>query len=564
MVAEELEDPLLPLSVSAEATANANHIIDKASSEHGLAIVVGITDGSLVKALIRESSYQVVAIDSDIQRVNELRHQLHAAAIHGERAAAIHAEWDDLPLPPYVTSLLTSERDDVDCTSYLQTLRPFGGIAIVNKPDSQRIRSLKPGNFQVESNAERTIVRRVSLPGSTDYAADWSVSKDELVRFPLGVLWFDDALSHFKRSPQPKFTRGVMISRPKDWQAPREKGNHKIDYPLLPPVLSDIYTGRVLDDSELPDLRATLKATSPSVAEPSQYRPPRQKDAWKPDKPVVGTRINPLTGEEEPRAFPKTYGCDGGVDYGDLYTLRSGTAAFYDKTCESGTVFLSGPRSGCTNSIIPSGGVLNVPYFYEGCTCSYPLPTAMSLVAMPESHEQWSSWGETEIKPKSIQRVGVNFGAPGDRITRDGTLWLDYPSVGGPSPKVRLTTAPKQAKTIYRHSVWIENDQPYPWVNASAIEGLESLKVEDLKPGKYHVRLYFAEVMGLSAGQRIQSITVQSKKSLDRFDIAQETGGLMNGIVREIDDVNIDGSFQIEFSASKGRSLISGVELIRQ
>ena len=57
--------------------------------------------------------------------------------------------------------------------------------------------------------------------------------------------------------------------------------------------------------------------------------------------------------------------------------MRSGTAAFYDKRLESGTIHISGPRSGCTNSIVPANGVLNVPYFYEGCTCSYPLPMAL-------------------------------------------------------------------------------------------------------------------------------------------------------------------------------------------
>ena len=148
--------------------------------------------------------------------------------------------------------------------------------------------------------------------------------------------------------------------------------------------------------------RRSQNPCGPVKPEPSQYRPPGQKDMWKPKDPVVGERTNPLTGEKEPRTFPKTYGCDGGVDYGSFYTLRAGTPAFYDKTAESGTVFLSGPRSGCTNSIIPSGGLLNVPYFYEGCTCSYPLPTAMSLVAMSESFEQWSSWGETEIQPKTL------------------------------------------------------------------------------------------------------------------------------------------------------------------
>ena len=304
--------------------------------------------------------------------------------------------------------------------------------------------------------------------GSGDFAA----SNDRLVRFPLGVLWFDDELAHFKRSPQPVFDRDTMISRPKNWHVQRSTGSNKFDYPLLPPVLSDIYTGRVLDDSERSDLRKTLKPSSPTKLEPSQYRLKGQPGSTKPGRLVVGRRVNPLTGETEARAFPKTYGCDGGIDYGGFFTLRSGTAAYYDKTIESGTVFLSGPRSGCTNSIIPSGGLLNVPYYYDGCTCSYPLPIAMSLVAMPQSHEQWSSWGSSEIKPGKLQRIGINFGAPGDRMTRDGTLWLDYPSVGGPSPKANIE-ATTSTEYHYQHSLWMQNDESRPWVSASMAEGLE-------------------------------------------------------------------------------------------
>ena len=83
--------------------------------------------------------------------------------------------------------------------------------------------------------------------------------------------------------------------------------------------------------------------------------------------------------------------------------------------------------------IVPAGGILNVPYFYEGCTCSYPLPMGLALYSMPEDFEQWATWGAV---PKAaihgkIQRIGINLGAPGDRKTRDGTLWLDFPSVGG-------------------------------------------------------------------------------------------------------------------------------------
>lgn len=555
------------LVTSDEATAEAAIAVSEASSEHGTAIVVGLTDGELSKALVKSSKYHVIVFDDDTDRIKRLRQETVQAGTHGIRFAAIHCDLNALQLPPYLASVLTSERSDFDITPLLQTLRPFGGIAwgsIGGKESQDAVEQTQPGNFAVQKvdDSGQMLVRRVgALPGASQYTGDWKVNQDELVRFPLGVLWFDDTLAHFKRSPQPRFNDGTMISRPKDWRAPRIKGEYKTDYPLLPPVLSDIYTGRVLDDSERTDLRKQLKPTSPSIAEPSQYRPPRQSDAWKPDQPVVGQRKNPLTGDLEPRAFPKTYGCDGGVDYGDVYTLRAGTAAYYDKTIESGTVFLSGPRSGCTNSIIPSGGLLNVPYFYEGCTCSYPLPTAMSLVAMPEHHEQWAAWGESE--PKKIQRIGINFGAPGDRITRDGTLWLDYPSVGGPSPKVNVDTS-ASANFRYRHSVWMQSEEPFPWVSASVAEGLDRFVLKDLKSGRYLVRLYFAEPDDLVVGQRTQDVTLQGQPVLKGLDIAKEAGGVMRGFTKEFMDVEVADELKLELSAAAGKTIISGIELIRQ
>ena len=99
----------------------------------------------------------------------------------------------------------------------------------------------------------------------------------------------------------------------------------------------------------------------------------------------------------------------------------------------------------------------------------------MSLVAMPESHDQWSSWGQIEFAAGKSERVGINFGAPGDRITRDGTLWLDYPSVGGPSPIVNIE-ATDSAQYRYQHSIWMQDQVWYPWVHASVALGLISRK----------------------------------------------------------------------------------------
>ena len=552
------------LRPSRDAIRQAEAIVAQASSKYGIAIVHGLVDGQLVKALAESSKYHVVALDDQLERCETLRRELDAAGVYGTRVAVKYCELDSVALPPYVTTVMVTERGSLQISPSLQTLRPFGGIAINMVKAGQESDRLKDDGFVLQNKDVGLVVqRRGALPGANEYSGDWALSEDQRVRFPLGVLWFDDTLAHFKRSPQPRFNQGEMISRPKDWRAARVKGNYKIDYPLLPPVLSDIYTGRVLDDSERMDLRNRLTATSPSIAEPSQYRPPRQQDDWKPKQPVVGERKNPITGEMEPRAFLKTYGCDGGVDYGDLYTLRSGTAAFYDKTIESGTVFLSGPRSGCTNSIIPSGGVLNVPYFYEGCTCSYPLPTAMSLVAMPEQHEQWASWGKSVIAAGKIQRIGINFGAPGDRITRAGTLWLDYPSVGGPSPIIDAT-ASGMPRYRYQHSLWMKEDARYPWVNASAVEGLNEFTIKGLRPGPYIVRLYFNEPDVAVPGGRLQTIELQGNIVKENFDIAAESGGSMHATNLEFKGVKIQDELTLRLSSSRGETILSGLELIRE
>ncbi len=566
--AKHWRQPIRELTTTQHATEFAGRLLGEADSRHGYAFVLGIEDGSLVKALLRESSLHVVAVDDDHDRVEQLRRELDGAGFYGERAAVLQDDPRQVELPPYIATVVTTESPQRLADSWQRifpTLRPFGGIAAPRTRDVDRVKlsTLEPANFETASLDSQVIVRRVgALPGATEYAGGWTPSPDGLVRFPLGVLWFDDTLAHFKRSPQPQFVDGVMISRPKDWRAPRDKQVPSTDYPLLPPVLSDIYSGRVLDESEQPQLRARLEASDPSTPAPSQYRPPRQRDVWNPAQPVVGTRVNPFTGETEPRAFPKTYGCDGGVDYGSFYTLRSGTPAYYDKTLESGTVFLSGPRSGCTNSVIPSGGLLNVPYFYEGCTCSYPLPTAMALHSMPQSHEQWSSWGDAEVEPKSIERIGLNFAAPGDRMTRDGTLWLDYPSVGGPSPKIRVETSPQAPTYRYHHSLWMESNEVSPWVTASMAEGIGQLKLHDLKPGHYTARLYFAEPDAIEPGDRVQQISLQGAIVLRDFDIVAESAGAMRGIVRQVDDMLVEDVLTLELSATRGSTLISGIEVL--
>ena len=556
------KEEVTKLSADPKSMTLAKSLIAASTGPHGYALVLGLVDGSLAKALALQSQYHVIAIDDDPARVRKLREELQVAGLYGARCSVLQRKPDNCSLPPYFATLITTEAPDRIKGAWYelaQALRPYGGIA------SPSIEAFQAAGFKPSEFDGRPLIRRVgALPGSAQYEGNYAHCEDRLVRFPLGVLWFDDTLSHFKRSPQPEFKDGVMVSRPKDWQAERVKGDWSIDYPLRGPVLSDMYTGRILQPNEQPSLRAALPVVGRDKPQQSYYHAPHQKTWLNPEPPLVGTRINPLTGREEPRVFPKTYGCDGGVDYGFLYTLRSGTAAFYDKSLESGTVFISGPRSGCSNSIIPSGGLLNVPYFYEGCTCSYPLPIGLAMVAMPETHEQWAAWGDDPVKPKSIQRIGLNFGAPGDRKTRDGTLWLDYPSVGGPSPQIRVETSPKSPAFHYRNSLWMKPGQSPPWIAASTVEGLRDLTLRDLKPGRYTVRLHFAETRNANAGERRQTVWLQGKPALRNFDIHTAAKAPMTGLTRDFETRVEDGTLRLKLEASIGHTLLSGIELTRK
>ena len=448
-------------------------------------------------------------------------------------------------------------------SSFFEVLRPYGGTAYVRLSDEQHARFQSEGVFAdwltVEREKGMTIVRREKgLPGAANYTGGW-VSAEDRVRAPLGVLWFDDSLGHFKRSPQPMFVNGLMISYPKDWMAHHREAV-KPPYALLPPVLSDVYTGRVLSDAEQLQQLANLPGRDIAAAQPNQYRPPYQTDDWNPKKPVPGERVNPLTGEKEPRSFPKSYGCDGGVDYGHLYTMRSGTAAFYDKRVESGTCHISGPRSGCTNSVIPACGLLNVPYFYEGCTCSYPLPCGLALVNMPEKYEQWAVWGQG--KADNIKRVGVNFGAPGDRMTESGTLWLDYPSRGGPSPDVRVAVEPPTATYYYRHSLWLKGGAGWPWVAASGVAGATSVTISGLRTGEFTVRLFFADPSCEKAGERVFDIALNGRTQVEGYDVVKEAEGCMRSTTLEFKAVPVEGSLQISFVPRAGQAIVSGVEVV--
>jgi hypothetical protein len=195
----------------------------------------------------------------------------------------------------------------------------------------------------------------------------------------------------------------------------------------------------------------------------------------------------------------------------------------------------------------------------------------MALVHMPEVFEQWMAWGPCSLETR-IKRVGINFGAPGDRMSATGTLWLDYPSVGGPSPEVQVAVVPETAVFTYHHSAWIEESATLPWVAASCIEGATDLRLRLLpdapseraepEPVRYSVRLHFAEFADVKPGQRVFSVALQGKVVLEALDILKESGGVRRALVKEFGDVAIGDVLSVSLRPRVGKPVLCGVEVI--
>ena len=183
---------------------------------------------------------------------------------------------------------------------------------------------------------------------------------------------------------------------------------------------------------------------------------------------------NPITGQMQPWKITRAYGCNNIVASENLLTFRSGAAGYYDLQTNAGTGNLGGFKSGCTSNLVVANGVLNAPDYTRTCSCAYQNQTSLALVHMPDV-ELWSVNTAASVKAhgERIDRVGINFGAAGDRRDSNGLLWLEYPAKAGPSPPLKLQWNGATDVFTYHASVVASSD--YPWIMSSGLDGVTGL-----------------------------------------------------------------------------------------
>ena len=278
-------------------------------------------------------------------------------------------------------------------------------------------------------------------------------------------------------------------------------------------------------------------------------------------------RTNPITGEEQQWTYTREYGCNYNIASEHLLSFRSAAAGFYDLDSWGGTGNFGGFKSGCTSNLVAANGVLNAPDYTRTCSCSYQNQTSLALVHMPEL-EFWTT-NDFDWSAGPVKKLGVNLGAPGDRVADDGTLWLDFPNVGGPSPELPVFLKDEERTSrILQHSLRMQSGS-LQWVSASGLEGITEISIrvsgEDQPDRDYSVTLLVAELdPEVGIRERVFDILVQGEKIREGFDILREAGKPMKEITLDVPRIRSSkGLLIVSLEAHRGSfpPVLSGIRI---
>ncbi len=196
--------------------------------------MVGADDDGLVAAMRGTPFVEVSIFDPDATRVDQLRRQLDKAGIYG-RMTVHQSSLSNLLLPPYLahhlvvspaqTKLLLADQRLL--ARLYESVRPYGGLMCLMTTDADAAKaalaSAALANAKIDSIDGCVIVQRVgSLPGSGTWThqygnvANTIKSDDQLVKLPLGVLWYggvshEDVLPRHGHGPPEQVVGGRLF-----------------------------------------------------------------------------------------------------------------------------------------------------------------------------------------------------------------------------------------------------------------------------------------------------------------------------------------------------------------
>ncbi len=229
----------------------------------GYALVYGAKDIKFLKSLLLKSTLSIVVFDKDPARVSFLREYFDNLGIPSDRLCFLHYGKSRPLLPKYFASLTIlndldylNDFNSDDLNEIYESTRPYGGKIWIRSffGKKRKIKRLVERlNFYGAELKQRWGHAIVSRTGSLQGSSDWThaygniantiKSDDEIVKAPLGVLWFGgnsnlDVLPRHGHGPSEQVIDGRLII----------EGINSIS-------ARDVYTGRMLWKREFENLK---------------------------------------------------------------------------------------------------------------------------------------------------------------------------------------------------------------------------------------------------------------------------------------------------------------------
>lgn len=218
----------------------------------GIAFVFGVQDHHLLDEMLSASELQIVALAEDLQVVEELRRRYDEMGIYGSRISLQRGTPAEFQGPAWMASVVAVAGENA---AYLQpesldamykSVRPYGGLLwfpdVSNKSAvAVSVEQANLENAQLLADEAGVAAKRI---GPLQGAAPWThlygdvantvKSDDQLVKAPLGLLWFggnthEDVLPRHSHAPGEQVLGGRLFV----------EGMNSI-------TARDVYTGRVL------------------------------------------------------------------------------------------------------------------------------------------------------------------------------------------------------------------------------------------------------------------------------------------------------------------------------
>ena len=207
----------------------AGSVTREAGAKGGYALVYGGDNAGLARVLSDGHYKHVVLIEPDQERSAALRLQFDNEGLYGRKIAVMNADPLSFNPIPYIHDLIVVNETIINdglLEPAFNSLRPYGGTLAITGNDNGPAGQPDASNL-VNSTIKTTggltfITREGPLPGSAQWTHQYAgpsnrtYSDDELVKPPLGTLWFGgptnlNVLPRHHNGPIPQVAGGRLV-----------------------------------------------------------------------------------------------------------------------------------------------------------------------------------------------------------------------------------------------------------------------------------------------------------------------------------------------------------------